>query len=49
MTVVEVSGGVARRSGDRGGGGSERRSVMPKTLRRLLVRRYCEMVGALLS
>ncbi|NJO76201.1 MAG: hypothetical protein HC833_22090 [Leptolyngbyaceae cyanobacterium RM1_406_9] len=27
MTVVELWGGVARRSGDRGGGGSERRSV----------------------
>ena len=27
MTVVEVSGGVARRSGDRGGGGGERRSM----------------------
>ena len=30
MTVVEVSGGVARRSGDRGGGGGERRSVRGK-------------------
>ena len=29
-TVVEVSGGVARRSGDRGGGSGERRSVRGK-------------------
>ncbi len=27
LTVVEVSGGVAKHSGDRGGGGGERRSV----------------------
>jgi hypothetical protein len=27
VTVVEVSGGVARRSGDRGGGGGERRPL----------------------
>ncbi|NJO76802.1 MAG: hypothetical protein HC833_25565 [Leptolyngbyaceae cyanobacterium RM1_406_9] len=27
VTVVELWGGVARRSGDKGGGGSERRSV----------------------
>ncbi|NJO50997.1 MAG: hypothetical protein HC840_17850 [Leptolyngbyaceae cyanobacterium RM2_2_4] len=28
VTVVEVSDGVARRSGDRGGGGGEGRSVL---------------------
>jgi hypothetical protein len=57
VTVVEASGGVAKRSGDSGGGGSEgdpcgtceAARFCSRGFGRLSLRRYCEIIGALLS